>query len=219
MQQFWTATILPSRPLTFVPDLPLCLTNAALGTGIVDFLSRTTLFVRESGSMNNDKRAAITSLKFGTLESFSYQVYLTQGTMYTLEVEGPNSITVVGYYERPIAKPPVKPAAKVPAAKVVPKATPVKAPAKPSDEETRKRKREADNSNNTDVNVDNVEEERKVKIRRSDVNAVAGPSKKTTTTDASAIAGPSKKPTARRRAEPQQQKVEEEEEELNGSDE
>ncbi|KAK1233865.1 peptidylprolyl isomerase fpr3 [Marasmius sp. AFHP31] len=206
MHKFWTTTILANRALTFVPDLPLRLTNAALGSDVVDFASRTTLFVRESVSLNGanvDRRAAVTSLKAGSIESATFDVYLTPGTAYTLEIEGTNPISVIGYYKRvavatrsALVPRNAAPAIRrnndaVPAVRRNDNAvTPVRrndnaAPiVRQNDDENRKRKREQDNDGDT------AEENRKLKqVKRTDANTVTGSSR-----NPNAVAGSSRNP-------------------------
>ncbi|KAL0573304.1 peptidylprolyl isomerase fpr3 [Marasmius crinis-equi] len=98
---YWSATVHPDSPLKITPERTLTLTNAALGNKVVDFTSRTTLFVHQSGVMGG--RGAITSFIVGRIESYSFEVRLTPGVEFVVEVEGKNPISLIGYYENATA--------------------------------------------------------------------------------------------------------------------
>ncbi|KAK1233200.1 hypothetical protein PQX77_003645 [Marasmius sp. AFHP31] len=97
-QLFWSATVRPNMAVTVTPARSsLRVTNAALGGNINNFTSRTTLIVRTS---MEDVKMAVTSFMVGRLESCSLNLCLPEGTSYTFEVNGANSIDIVGFYEK-----------------------------------------------------------------------------------------------------------------------
>ncbi|KAL0065372.1 peptidylprolyl isomerase fpr3 [Marasmius tenuissimus] len=94
---YWSAIIHPGFPLKITPERTLVLTNAALGNKVVDFTSHTSLFVHQTGVMGG--YGAIASLMVGRIESYSFQVRLTAEAEFVVEVEGKNSVSVIGYYK------------------------------------------------------------------------------------------------------------------------
>ncbi|KAK1225354.1 hypothetical protein PQX77_011715 [Marasmius sp. AFHP31] len=92
-----SAIIHPDSPLKITPDRALVLTNAALGNKVVEHASRTTLLVHQTGVMGGF--GAITSLRVGQLECFSFYVRLTKGVEFVIEVEGKNPISLIGYWD------------------------------------------------------------------------------------------------------------------------
>ncbi|KAJ3816427.1 hypothetical protein F5880DRAFT_1619335 [Lentinula raphanica] len=98
----WAGNITPGESINLILSQDLCITNAALSRESSDF-GRTSLMF--SFMLNNGKISSpvtICTLMLGQTDQFSTgNLRLIKGGKYILQVEGPNSISLMGFYDAP----------------------------------------------------------------------------------------------------------------------